>query len=393
MSSIHSLFTGAKVSKKAIQQSAPPVPVTLPLEVINVNPEKISDLQSALKAVYDTLTEEDVTDLMINDHKRIYVEKNSRVHAAPFILENEALVYELAEKLAEHTGKSAVLNEYFALDGMLPEGHRITIIMPPAVIGSPSISIRRFPKEVITLDDMVKSGQMTEQMAAFLKVAVARRANILISGNTSSGKTTLLNALTVHIPEGERLVTIEDTPEIKAQQDNVVRLEINEIASKSGPNYATARDLLRATLRIRPDRIIMGEIRGAEAFDLLQAINTGHKGSMGTMHSNTPREALSRLEQMVSLADLDISTVHVRQHISASLNLLIQTHRNHQGQRRITHITELVGMEGEIFLTHDHFIYKRDAWGKPRHHWIHGNSRNLCIKEALEAAAACQANP
>jgi pilus assembly protein CpaF len=324
---------------------------------------------------------------MINNHQHIYIEKGGKMVAAPFIIESNALIFQMAEMLAEATGKAHVLNENFALDGMLPDGNRVTIIMPPASLNCPSISIRRFTKEVVSLTRMVEQNQMTPQMAMFLKTAVKYRANILISGNTSSGKTTLLNALTEHIGSNERLVTIEDTPELKVQQDNVVRLEINELAEKKGAGISTARDLLRATLRMRPDRIIMGEIRGPEAFDLLQAINTGHKGSMATIHANTPRETLSRLEHMVGMAaGAEVAIQHIRHHIASSLNLVIQTYRNHEGVRRVTHITEIIGMEGEVFLTQDHFTYKRDVKGNLGYHWAHVNSRTPCIKDALEAA-------
>lgn len=390
MSTIHPVtFTSDEPN-----QAANEAPMEAEKTIIEVNheiefepPVILEHLGEVMEAMYATLEDPDVTDFMINQHDRVFIEKFGKMQPTRFVLASTELVFQLAKILAEATGKAAALRDNFSLEGMLPEGHRITIIMPPAALHCPSISIRTFPKELVTLDHMVDGGQMTTQMAVFLKTAVAHRTNVIIAGNTSSGKTTLLNALTAHIDIKDRVVTIEDTPEIRAQRDNVVRLEINDVGEKRGPNYASARDLLRCTLRIRPDRIIMGEIRGAEAFDLLQAINTGHKGSMSTMHANTSREALARLEHMVSMANPDIPISHIRQHIAGSLNLLIQTLRDHDGHRRITHITELVGMEGDVFLTHDHFVYKRDAWGNQRHHWLYGNSRNLAVKEALEAAS------
>ena len=348
----------------------------------------LSDLESVLKIMETMLSKPDITDLMINGRDRIYVEQNGKMLRAPFTIASSELIVQLAEKLAQATGKGEILEHNFVLEGMLPNGSRVTIIMPPASLDSPTISIRRFPKDVFTLDKMIEAGILSPRVRAFLATAVERRANIIISGNTSSGKTTLLNALTTHIPPTDRLVTIEDTPELKVQQENVVRLEIENLSyHNDGRINASARELLKSALRIRPDRIIMGEIRGMEAFDFVQAINTGHKGSMATIHANTPRETITRLEHMVRMG-VDLPGLLIRQQLASSLDLLIQTYRNHEGVRRISHITEVVGMEGEVMVTHNHFVYQRDESGEIGYQWERANSRKDVIQQAVNAASA-----
>lgn len=347
---------------------------------------RLSDIESVMKIVNQLLDRDDVTDLMINSHEGIYIEQGGKMLKAPFTLNSSDLVKQLAERLAKSTGKAHILDHNFVLDGMLPSGNRITIIMPPASLNSPTISIRRFPKELFTLGKMVERGLLTAQMEAFLKTAIERRANVLISGNTSSGKTTLMNALSVHIPPSDRLVTIEDTPEMQIQQENVVRLEIESFTfDESHRNIASARSLVKSALRIRPDRIIMGEIRGSEAFDFIQAINTGHKGSMATTHANTPRETITRMEHMVRMG-VDLPSAMIKTQIASSLDILIQMYRNHEGVRRISHITEVVGMEGEVMVTHDHFVYDRGRNGELGYQWDRTNSRNMAIQKATQAA-------
>lgn len=347
----------------------------------------LNDLESILKIMENMLSKPDVTDLMINGRDRIYLEQGGRMLKAPFTIGSNDLLLQLAAKLAHATGKADILKHTFVLEGMLPNGCRITIIMPPASLDAPSISIRRFPKEVFSLKKMEQAGILSPRVHAFLSAAVERRANIVIAGNTSSGKTTLLNALSEHIPASDRLVTIEDTPELQLQQENVVRLEIENLSYDTGTHVqASARQLLKSALRIRPDRIIMGELRGLEAFDFIQAVNTGHKGSMATIHANTPRETITRLEHMVRQG-VDLPGLLIRQQLAQSLDLLVQTYRNHEGVRRISHITEVVGMEGEVMVTHNHFVYQRNESGEMVYQWERANSRKDVIQYAVDAAS------
>ncbi len=243
------------------------------------------------------------------------------------------------------------------VDARLADGSRVNIIVPPLAIDGPSISIRKFAKRSITLDIMARQHNMSSAMATVLKIASRCRLNVLISGGTGSGKTTLLNALSQMIDPEERVVTIEDAAELQLQQPHVVRLETRP-PNLEGKGEITMRDLLKNALRMRPDRIIVGEIRGAEAMDMLQAMNTGHDGSLGTIHANRPREALSRLENMIGMAGVNLPSKAVRTQIAAAVQMIIQVSRMRDGIRRITSVMEIVGMEGDIITTQDLFTYK-----------------------------------
>jgi pilus assembly protein CpaF len=236
------------------------------------------------------------------------------------------------------------------------DGSRVNIIIPPLAIDGPSISIRKFAKKGITLDVMAKQGNISPEMCTVLKIAARSRLNIVISGGTGSGKTTLLNAMSQMIDPGERIVTIEDAAELQLQQPHVVRLETRP-ANLEGAGDISMRDLVKNSLRMRSDRIILGEVRGSEAVDLLQAMNTGHDGSLGTIHANRPREALTRLENMIGLAGINLPAKAVRTQIAAALNMIVQISRMRDGTRRITHISEIVGMEGDIITTQDLFTF------------------------------------
>jgi pilus assembly protein CpaF len=243
------------------------------------------------------------------------------------------------------------------VDARLADGSRVNVIVPPLAIDGPSISIRKFAKRSITLDIMARQHNMSPAMATVLKIASRCRLNVLISGGTGSGKTTLLNALSQMIDPDERVVTIEDAAELQLQQPHVVRLETRP-PNLEGKGEITMRDLLKNALRMRPDRIIVGEIRGAEAMDMLQAMNTGHDGSLGTIHANRPREALSRLENMIGMAGVNLPSKAVRTQIAAAVQMIIQVSRMRDGVRRITSVMEIVGMEGDIITTQDLFTYK-----------------------------------
>jgi len=257
------------------------------------------------------------------------------------------------------------------VDARLEDGSRVNIIIPPLAIDGPSISIRKFAKQRITLDTMAANDTISAEMATVLKIAARSQLNILISGGTGSGKTTTLNALSQMIDSGERIVTIEDAAELQLQQPHVVRLETRP-ANLEGHGEITMRDLVKNALRMRPDRIILGEVRGSEAVDMLQAMNTGHEGSLGTIHANRPREALTRLENMIGMAGINLPAKATRTQIASALDMIVQVSRMRDGKRRITHIVEVVGMEGDIITTQDLFWFKfegEDEQGRIKGHF------------------------
>jgi pilus assembly protein CpaF len=243
------------------------------------------------------------------------------------------------------------------VDARLEDGSRVNIIIPPLALDGPSISIRKFAKKTITLDIMAQTGSISAAMATVLKIAARCRLNILISGGTGSGKTTLLNAMSRMIDPAERTVTIEDAAELQLQQPHVVRLETRP-PNLEGTGEITMRDLLKNTLRMRPDRIIIGECRGEEALDMLQAMNTGHDGSMSTIHANTPREALTRLENMIGMGGINLPSKAMRTQIASAIHMIAQVNRMRDGTRRVTHLVEVVGMEGEIITTQELFTFQ-----------------------------------
>jgi pilus assembly protein CpaF len=248
------------------------------------------------------------------------------------------------------------------VDARLLDGSRVNIIIPPLAIDGPTISIRKFAKQGITLDLMARQNNLSDAMCVVLKIAARSALNILISGGTGSGKTTLLNAMSQMIDPGERIVTIEDAAELQLQQPHVVRLETRP-ANLEGQGAIDMRDLVKNSLRMRPDRIILGEVRGSEAVDMLQAMNTGHDGSLGTVHANRPREALTRMENMVGMAGINLPAKAVRTQIASAIDMVVQVSRMRDGMRRITHIEEIVGMEGDIITTQTLFTYEFEGEG------------------------------
>jgi pilus assembly protein CpaF len=244
------------------------------------------------------------------------------------------------------------------VDARLPDGSRVNVVIPPVAPKSPTITIRKFRADKLQMNDLVNASTITEDMVEFLKACVQVKLNILISGGTGTGKTTFLNALSAYIPETERIITIEDPVEIKMQQPHVVSLEAKP-SNIDGKGEVSQRDLLRNTLRMRPDRIIIGEVRGQEAFDMLNAMNTGHEGSMSTVHANSPRDGLARVENMVLMAGLDLPDRAIREQVSSALHLIVQLARFTDGVRRVTHVTEVCGMEGQIITLQDLFRYQQ----------------------------------
>src|SRR5690242_4769229 len=302
------------------------------------------------------IADETVNDIMVNGPKQIYVERRGKLELTDVQFRDDAHLMNVATKIVTRVGRR--IDEARPLvDARLPDGSRVNIIIPPLALDGASISIRKFSKKSITLDTMAAGGSISPAMATVLKIAARTRLNILISGGTGSGKTTLLNALSRMIDAAERTVTIEDAAELQLQQPHVVRLETRP-ANLEGTGEISMRDLLRNSLRMRPDRIILGEIRGAEALDVLQAMNTGHDGSMSTIHANTPREALTRLENMVGMTGINLPSRAVRTQIAAAVHLIAQVNRMRDGIRRVTHIIEVVGMEGDVITTQELFAFQ-----------------------------------
>jgi pilus assembly protein CpaF len=246
------------------------------------------------------------------------------------------------------------------VDARLPDGSRVNAIIPPLALDGPLLSIRRFGRSPLTVDDLVRLSSLTNEMVTVLRAMVRSRLNVLISGGTGSGKTTLLNCLSSFIPDGERIITIEDSAELQLQQPHVCRLETRP-SNIEGKGEVTQRDLVRNCLRMRPDRIIVGEVRGAESLDMLQAMNTGHDGSISTVHANSARDALNRLEMMMQMAGFDLPIRAMRQQISSALDLVVHTARMTDGTRKVTSISEVVGMEGDMIMVQELFAYQRDG--------------------------------
>jgi pilus assembly protein CpaF len=320
---------------------------------------RVLDEMLGLGPLEPLLADDDIADILVNGADQVYVERRGKLERTDVRFRDNDHVMQIAVRIASGVGRR--IDEAQPLvDARLPDGSRVNIIAPPLALDGPSISIRKFSAKRITLDTMAESGSVSRNLAMVLKIAARARLNILVAGGTGSGKTTLLNALSQLIDGGERIVTIEDAAELQLQQPHVVRLETRP-ANIEGNGEITQRHLVKNALRMRPDRIILGEIRGEEALDVLQAMNTGHDGSMSTIHANNPREALTRLENMVAMAGVKLPTEAVRRQIVAAVDLIVHVSRMRDGRRRVTKLSEVVGMEGEIITTQDLFAFTVDA--------------------------------
>jgi pilus assembly protein CpaF len=297
------------------------------------------------------LQDEQVSDIMVNSPTMVYVEKKGLLERSGVRFRDAEHIMSIAQKIAARVGRR-IDESSPMVDARLPDGSRVNVVFPPLAIDSPCISIRKFPSRRIDLEGMAENGTLTRGVARLLEVAARCRLNILISGGTGSGKTTLLNALSRHISHKERLITIEDAAELQLQQPHVIRLETRP-PSLEGTGQVTQRDLVRNALRMRPDRIIVGEVRGDEAVDMLQAMNTGHDGSLSTVHANSARDALMRLENMVQMAHVNLPVRALRVQIVSALDLIVQVERMYDGVRRLTQLTEVCGLEGEVITTND----------------------------------------
>jgi pilus assembly protein CpaF len=302
------------------------------------------------------LEDEGITDIMINGPKQIYIERHGKLDLTSITFEDNAHLINICNRIVSRIGRRVDESSPIC-DARLLDGSRVNIIIPPLAIDGASVSIRKFGKRQIGFDQMAQQGNISPAMATMLRIAARCRLNLIVSGGTGSGKTTMLNALSGMIDNGERVVTIEDAAELRMQQPHVVRLETRP-SNLEGNGEISMRDLVKNALRMRPDRIILGEVRGPEAIDLLQAMNTGHDGSMGTLHANRPREALTRLENMVTMGVASLPPKAIRTQIAGSLQLIVQISRMRDGVRRVTHITEVMGMEGDVIITQDLFTYE-----------------------------------
>jgi pilus assembly protein CpaF len=311
------------------------------------------------------LARDDIADIMINGARTSYIEVAGKVRPAGIRFRDNTQLMNICQRIVSQVGRR--VDEASPIcDARLPDGSRVNVIAPPLAIDGPVLTIRKFKKDKLTLDQLVKFGSITPEGATILQIIGRVRCNVIISGGTGSGKTTLLNCLTRYIDPDERIITCEDSAELQLQQPHVVRLETRP-PNLEGEGQITMTDLVKNCLRMRPERIIVGEVRGPEVFDLLQAMNTGHDGSMGTIHSNNPRECLNRIESMIAMGGYNLPAKTVREIIVGSVDVIIQATRLRDGSRRITHITEVIGLEGDVITTQDLFVYRiegEDPTGK-----------------------------
>src|SRR5438067_10254254 len=302
------------------------------------------------------LARDDIADIMVNGAARVFIEVEGRVQLTPIRFRDNQQLLNICQRIVSQVGRRVDESSPIC-DARLPDGSRVNVIAPPLALDGPTLTIRKFRKDKLTLDDLVRFGSITPEGARVLAVIGRCRCNLVISGGTGSGKTTLLNSMTAHIDTEERIITCEDAAELQLQQPHVVRLETRP-PNLEGQGQITMRDLVRNCLRMRPERIIVGEVRGPETFDLLQAMNTGHDGSMGTLHANSPREAMGRLESMITMGGFSLPMKTIREMIVGSIDIIIQAERMRDGSRRITKVTEVIGTEGDVVITQDLLTYE-----------------------------------
>jgi pilus assembly protein CpaF len=332
------------------------LPPLHPHELQRLLQELMQDL-FGLGPLEPLLADPTVTDILVNGPYRVYVERGGRLEPTPIRFQSEAHVIQLVHRIAASVGRQ-VDSARPMLDARLPDGSRVNAILPPLAVDGTAVSIRRFSRVPFTMDRMIEMRTMTPEMGMLLEAAIKARLNVIVSGGTGSGKTTLLNILSAYIPSHQRIVTIEDAAELRLVQEHVVRLETRP-PDLEGQGAYSARDLLRNALRMRPDRIIIGECRGPEALDMLQAMNTGHEGSMTTVHANAPRDALSRLETMMLMGVVELPVRALRQQIGAAVDLIVQVMRLEGGRRKITSISEVIGLEQDIVTMQELFSFRR----------------------------------
>ncbi|HEY3582590.1 MAG TPA: CpaF family protein [Pyrinomonadaceae bacterium] len=325
----------------------------------------VSDVQHelfGLGPLEPLLADPTISDILVNKHDKIYIERRGRIEVTNVRFKDDEHLMRVIERIVSSVGRR-IDESSPMVDARLQDGSRVNAIIPPLAIDGPVVSIRRFGADPLRMAALIENKALTKDIADMLQMVVHARLNLLISGGTGAGKTTLLNALSAFIPENERIVTIEDSAELQLQQPHVVRLETRP-PNIEGKGEVTQRDLVRNALRMRPDRIVIGEVRGGEAIDMLQAMNTGHDGSLTTIHANTPRDALARLETMIQMTGMRLSDRAMRQQVASAINLVVQVARLSDGSRRITSISEITGMEGETITMQEIFLYERTGVDK-----------------------------
>jgi pilus assembly protein CpaF len=343
----------SRLAESVLAQEAMPLSVSERERLVN-------DVQHelfGLGPLEPLLADPTISDILVNAHDTIYLERRGKLEASNVQFKDDEHLMRVIERIVSSVGRR-IDESSPMVDARLQDGSRVNAIIPPLSIDGPVLSIRRFGSDPLKMSTLIEYKALTKDIADMLQMVVTARLNVLISGGTGAGKTTLLNALSAYIPESERIVTIEDSAELQLQQPHVVRLETRP-PNIEGRGEVTQRDLVRNSLRMRPDRIVIGEVRGGEAIDMLQAMNTGHDGSLTTIHANTPRDALARLETMIQMTGMRLSDRAMRQQIASALNLVLQVARMSDGSRRVTSISEITGMEGETITMQEIFQYER----------------------------------
>ncbi|MPW35378.1 CpaF family protein [Vibrio sp. B1Z05] len=390
--------------ERAIGKLCENYPVPVPAVTRAELTKNLVDELIGLGPLQQLMEDESISDIMVNGVDEVFIERNGKTQKADISFINHKQLLEIAKRIANNVGRR--VDESSPLcDARLADGSRVNVVIPPIALDGVAISIRKFKEQKLGLRELVGFGAMSPAMARVLMIAARCRLNIIISGGTGSGKTTMLNALSQYIGNDERILTIEDAAELRIQQPHVVRLETRP-ASTEGSGAITQRDLVINALRMRPERIILGECRGAEAFEMLQAMNTGHDGSMSTLHANTPRDALSRIESMVMMANLALPLAAIRRTIVSAVHLIIQVNRLRDGSRKVTSISELYGLEGEAPVMEEIFRFAPDdeqgkdkvsgqfvTSGLPSRSQIHISASEYGLSRELEAAFEMEAEP
>lgn len=339
--------------------------VALPARLRDRLVDEVMDEIVGYGPIQPLLDDPTITEVMVNGPRKVYIERDGIIEPTTRVFKDDGHVMRIIEKIVTPLGRRIDESQPM-VDARLPDGSRVNAIIPPLAVTGPTLTIRKFSRIPFTVHDLISFGTFTEEMAEFLHACVVARLNVLISGGTGSGKTTTLNVLSSFVPENERIVTIEDAAELQLQQEHVVSLE-SRPSNLEGKGEIPIRQLVRNALRMRPDRIIVGEVRGGEALDMLQAMNTGHDGSLSTAHTNSPRDSLARLETMTLMAGTDLPSRAIREQIASAMHLIVHQNRLRDGSRKVTHITEVQGMEGDVIILQDLFLFQQsgvDAAGK-----------------------------
>jgi len=351
-----------QVVKEILNQAYVSTKINLAVTLRDQLFHEIIDDMLGFGPIQSLLEDDNVTEIMVNGASKVYIEREGKLERTNITFENDYQVLRLIDRIIMPLGRR-IDSESPTVDARLPDGSRVNAIIPPVSIDGPSLTIRKFMKGRLTVKQLIELGTLTSSMAEFIRACVRARLNIIISGGTGSGKTTLLNVLSGFISEDERIITIEDAAELRLQQDHIVRLETKP-PDVEGKNGVSIRDLVRNSLRMRPDRIIVGEVRGGEALDMLQAMNTGHDGSLTTLHANSPRDAVSRLETMCLMAGIELPVKVLREQVASAIDLIIHQSRLRGGARKVTSISEVSGMEGDAIIMTEIFRYEQKGVSK-----------------------------